>query len=150
MKSNLFLAALLFLTGCIGGGIQYTKNKNSFMERLVSEETLENGNLLMVGYKDAKPEWDCKLIHKEVPDEGTLGWKTNFSLTGLRGLMKNQGVKYVNAHPGSKINYVYVDISDELFIGPIGTNVGDNYVHYYSCKNPPAKHSNPFKDSNTN
>lgn len=148
MKS-LLLGFILCATGAafLGGcAFSYTKNQNKFSDRVVREKKLKDGKILMVGFKAALPAWGCVEVDKEAPNDGFAGLKSNFVIGGMRGLMINQAVKYAETNPGKNINYTYVDIADQAGIDGVSMDLADSFVHYYSCQNPPAKHSNPFKD----
>ncbi len=144
------ISGLLFTAGCGGGvmvgGVGYGKNQTSATDRLVYEKKLANGNTLMTGYKDADASWGCKIIYKEAVDDGFARVKSSFNFGGVRGFMADRAVEYVNNNPGSNINYVYIDVANEIYIMGIPKYLRENFVHYYSCKNPPDKHLNPFKD----
>ncbi|MCD6035557.1 MAG: hypothetical protein K0R63_1298 [Rickettsiales bacterium] len=144
---NYFAAALILfsLSACISGG--FTQNKNSFIGRVVSEEKLANGKSLMVGYKDPAAEAECLRVNKTEESWTTAQMKGTLKLGGGRSVLTENALAYANSHPESKINYVFLDIPNEVEAGPVsGIPLGSAYVNYYSCKNPPAKHSNPFKD----
>ncbi len=146
-KSLKFMSiiALLALTAC-GGSVGFTQNKNKFMERQVSQEKLSNGSFLMVGFKQPATEASCSKVYEESKSWELTQIKGNLNLGGGYGVLKDNAIEYVNANPNSGINYAYVDIPNEINVAGIPVKGHVARIHYCSCKNPPAKHSNPFSD----
>jgi hypothetical protein len=136
-------ASLLFLGGC--PSMSHTSMQNKFSGRIVEEQKLANGKILMTAMKAPDASAGCNVVYEDVRSS----FKDSMSLKGMLGneqwVLKDAAIEYVNAHPNDNINYAYLDVPNQMGIGNVQFDLRKAQVHYYKCSNPPAANWNPFK-----
>ena len=143
IKATAILAPILALSACTLT-TNTDVNQNRWIKREVDAKTLKNGQELRLGYQEPSSDNQCKQVGMENKNWADLQFKGQFSLhLGKAGYVALQdvAVAYANAHPN--VNYAYMSIPNTTSV--MGINLGrdkEAIVRYYSCKNPPAKHSN--------
>ena len=139
------IAAGLTLSACTLR-MSSTVNQNRWMKKEVSVVKLKNGKQLMVGYRSPSQANQCRLVGKESKNWAQIKFKEQFkphialASSGYWGI-KQIAMAYANAHP--TVNYAYLLIPNTSSV--MGFNLHNDaqaVLSYYSCKKPPAKHSN--------
>jgi hypothetical protein len=121
-----------------------TVNQNRWIKKEVSAEKLANGKQLMIGYRKPVKANQCRLVGKDVKNWAHVKFKgqfkPHFGKAGYNELT-DIAVAYANKQPS--VNYAYLFIPNTTSIMGFETNTdADAVLRYYSCKNPPKKHSN--------
>jgi hypothetical protein len=149
----LAISSAIAITGCT-----YTtttsENNSKFTRRLVSSKTLDNGSALMIGARAPSDDNQCKLIATVPSSYNDDTMKGQFSIhmgDGVQTYLDKQAVDFANAHAGVNYAYIYIPTthSHGFDSGSFSTSTTEDVTvtaSYYSCKNPPKAHSNPFKD----
>lgn len=142
-KIYLCTLAVMVLNACSVGVV----DNKSFRKKIVSETPLANGGVLTYTDKEPLPEFGCSgVLYQENKNWSKAKVSGLTSFKDGRDVLAAEAAEYSNAHPDQKINYVYMNIPNEINGGDgiIGVPMGSAKLQYYSCKNPPEKHSNPF------
>lgn len=150
MKKFAFLfVIMLIVQGC--PRYSYVSNQNSFVERVVREEQLPNGKVVMIGRKAPSEQNMCTLVNEVSENWEALSIKKNFTLKGFVGLdsgeraLNEKAIDYVIQHPESNINYVSYTIPNEHNIGGFNAAFRAHAkTYYYSCQNPPSANLHPL------
>lgn len=125
-----------------------TYNRNSMIERVITDHQLKNGKVLKIGFRNPDPSWGCRMVAQESHNWAMEKFTGVVKLGGGKKL-QDRAIAYANSHSNENINYAFLFIPNEKEIPIIGINAGIRdkaYITYYSCQCPPAKHYNPFRN----
>lgn len=123
--------------------------KNRWAERNVMENKTDNGQIVKVGMQGPHDDWGC-----EAKGQESYNWRVvqaESAYGGGYGNLSRMAMRYINAHPSDKINYVYLDIPNQKSIGAINyTALRKANINYYTCANPPKANLDPFDNKINN
>lgn len=139
-RTNTHLYAVLLLP-LLFSACSFTKNQNSFMDKVVQSAPLGGGKTLNVGYKLPDPAAGCQLV-----DESSRNWAKAQTIGqvkagGGRQVLLDDAVASVKQRPDAGINYVALTIPNEAGLGAINLSVAaEAKTSYFRCTIPPSSH----------
>jgi hypothetical protein len=146
MNTPIIRTSIIAIAALGLGACTFTKNQNHWIKREVTGTKLANGKSLHLGFKAPSAANHCKLKGSESHNWSGERFKNMFKMSGGASGLKDLAVKYANSHPKQHINYCFLYIPNQDSVMGINVTMMRKATNrYYSCKNPPALHSNPFK-----